>query len=235
MRRPIKPFAVEVRRSSRKSPGSGPQSGSDEAPDAAVAPQPVPKALVEDTDQSYLAALRAADAFFGKAPETVRQVSPAMRAAEDAFKPVQSDAAPPASPPPEAGRRILPSLIDRHPLPDDGQDAADDEETLDSAAAESDASDPDTPRRSRLGRTRHSAVRRLDASQIDAAAYAAHLAPVPRAAAPSPDSHAGETPRVPAPSRLAGYVRGRIYARWVTHEAIRPGERWKLRLGRLVK
>ncbi|MDB5509508.1 MAG: hypothetical protein JWL93_1977 [Hyphomicrobiales bacterium] len=235
MRRPIKPFAVEVRRSSRKSPGSGPQAGSDEAPDAAVAPQPAPKAFVEETDQGYLAALRAADAFFGNAPETARQVSPAMRAAEDAFKPVQKDVASPASPPPETGRRILPSLIDRHSLPDDEQDPGADDETLDQAPAESDAADPDTPRRSRLGRTRHSPVRRLDASQIDAAAYAAHLAPVPRAATPSPDSHAGETSPVPAPSRLAGYVRGRIYARWVTHEAIRPGERWKLRLGRLVK
>lgn len=223
MRRPIKPFAVEIRRSSRKSPGSAAQAGEDQ-PEAQAAAQPAPKPVAEEADQGYLAALRAADALFGKTSEPVRPVSPAIRAAEDAFRSVAREDAPPSSP--VGAGRILPSLIERTtPEPADEQ------------AEDGKAEDVEQPRRSRLGRTRHSPVRRLDTSEIDAAAYAAHFddAPSLRAAAPPPPGTDAAAPRSPGPDRLRGYVRGRIYARWVTHEAIRPGERWKLRLGRLVK
>lgn len=230
MRRPIKPFAVEVRRSSRKSSGAGPKD-SVETPEAAPA-QPAREPLAgpapEDQDHGYLAALRAADALFGKAEPHRPAATPASRAAESYFKTVESDPTPEPMAAPASTGRILPSLLERNPV-HDMLESEHRQELEDDAA-------PQKLRVRETIRSRHSAVRRLKVSASDELAYAAHFDRAPGNRPDLAKAVAEPSPTQPTvwPS-LHGYVRGRIYARWVTHEAIRPGERWKLRLGRLVR
>ena len=234
MRRPIKPFAVEVRRSSRKTPASGPMDPLDEIAPLPEADAGASRRPAEESDQGYLAALRAADALFGgstprsapppksetrpawPSPEADRQAQPrnaAALAAEEMFRPAPRTQGPADAPQtstdaPAGTGRILQSLNERDPL----QQRLADEELADRDAG------PREPRQRDPFRSRSSEVRRLPI-------------PVQDAPATQADGPRDEQP-VGAPgkrARLPGYVRGSIYARWVTGEAARPGENWRKR------
>jgi hypothetical protein len=98
MRKPIKPFAVETRRAGRKPVGNPfieknvfASPAEDDAPRGAPEWPPVP-----DDDDSYVAAMRAADALFSRPAPQAEAAGPSERASA------------PAEPP----RRILESLIE---------------------------------------------------------------------------------------------------------------------------
>lgn len=176
MRRPIKPFAVEKRRSGRRIPLNDVL----DAPDRSVRFE-TPAHPAEPEEDSYLAALRAADALFNKAPEP----TPA------------AEQAPAPGPAPLADqRRILQSLTEEDPI---AQILAREAE--------------DRPRRGRRPRE----PMESSIASVEAASE--------RKAAPASD--AVETAQ--APTRIRGYVRGRIYALYARNDAVRPGEKWRKR------
>lgn len=100
MRKPIKPFAIETRRAGRKpmAPPAAPWSATTIADEAPKALQPEWPPLPAQDEDSYGAAMRAADALFSRpAPEPVPER--------------ETEVSPPTVPAPAApSRRILESL-----------------------------------------------------------------------------------------------------------------------------
>ncbi|MBY6240231.1 hypothetical protein [Methylosinus sp. Sm6] len=237
MRRPIRPFVKEYKSRSAK-PVS--RAGAD---DAASEPtprflEPPPRFLepppasprVRDADDSYEAAMRAADLVFGK------KAPPAPPQAEVAFSPQQpqpalaqgdvllvAEAAPAEAPALRPTGRILPSLIEADVLP---------------------PREPEPPARKR-GRPRKVAPPPPASDEAERPVVAAPAPRKPRRPAPlvaplpifaESDDEAEldeeifdeefEEERTPAgPRRLS-----RIQARWVRRTELMAGEKWKRRL-----
>lgn len=246
MRRPIKPFAVELRRPARKPVTPSSPGETEEKPvSTPVWPGTESSArnVRDDDDDGYMAAMRAADALFGKSdsgqptsgkaesslfaqpvPEnrvrTPRETA-ATTAAEQVFrKPTPpSDEQPGNETSPTAGRRILPSLTEEDPV-----------HTIL-------ASEVITPKRRGRPAKIHAAP---DEGESEVAPSRPRGRPRKQVVVTPPSAPELEfvfpelestLAVVPYPAqKLRGYVRGEIYARWARHETLRPGERWKRRL-----
>jgi hypothetical protein len=246
MRRPIKPFAVELRRPARKA-GTSPETDekSQATPVWPGADSPSRKLRDED-DDGYFAAMRAADAVFGKpdlpkaAPAKTEsswtdslkseehvwtpRESAATSAAEQIFKKPSpsaeeqpgSDADAPAT------RRILPSLTEEDPVHLILADEAAQPRKRRGRPAKIRVEGESTPPKPR-GRPRKVVpeARDLPAREAPAPVVLHEPAPTSRPVVES------------QPRKLPGYVRGDIYSRWARHDTLRPGERWKKRLPKI--
>lgn len=245
MRRPIKPFAVELRRPARK-PGTTTET-EEKQPAAPAWPGsegPLRKPRDED-DDGYFAAMRAADAVFGKAdlPKTAAtkaegiwtdslksderarapRESAATSAAEQLFKKPAAPAEdlPGSESDANANRRILQSLTEEDPVHLILADEAAQPRKRRGRPAKIRV-EGETPPPKPRGRPRK-VVTETREMPVQAPAPV-----VPREAAPVPRLVVAQQAR-----KLPGYVRGDIYSRWARHDTLRPGERWKKRLSKV--
>lgn len=239
MRRPIRPFVTEYKSRSAKpaSRGAAEDAAPEPTPRFLEAPPPPPPRLRESED-SYEAAMRAADLVFGKKvvvpplapqPEIAPDPEPILAEAVALFV---AEPAPVEAPAPRPTGRILPSLIEVELAP---------------------PHEPEPPPRKR-GRPRKTPAPPPAAEQEteNPVAVAVAVAPAPRkprrpAAAPAPrptfaaieepdleadlddeiviDLDEDEGPTAETPRRVS-----RIQARWVRRTELMAGERWKRRL-----
>ncbi|ATQ67014.1 MULTISPECIES: hypothetical protein [Methylosinus] len=237
MRRPIRPFVTEYKTRSAKpaSRGAAEDAAPEPTPRFLEAPPPPPPRLRESED-SYEAAMRAADLVFGK-KVVVPPLAPQPEIAPDP-EPILAEAvalfvaqpAPVEAPAPRPTGRILPSLIEVEVAP---------------------PHEPEPPPRKR-GRPRKTPAPAPAAEQEAEIAIAVAITPAPRkprrpASAPAPrptfaaieeldleaelddeiviDLDEDEEPTAETPRRVS-----RIQARWVRRTELMAGERWKRRL-----
>ncbi|MDB5593433.1 MAG: hypothetical protein JWM36_394 [Hyphomicrobiales bacterium] len=245
MRRPIKPFAVELRRPARK---AGTSTETDEKPQSSTVwpgADSSSRKLRDDDDDGYFAAMRAADAVFGKAdqpkaattktegswtdqlksdvPVRAPRESAATSAAEQLFKkptpPVEEQ--PGSDTDAHAARRILPSLTEEDPVHLILADEAAQPRKRRGRPAKIRVEGETPPPRPR-GRPRKVVA------EIPNVPVQAHAPVVLHEPAP-----AARPVAAPQSRKLPGYVRGDIYSRWARHDTLRPGERWKKRLPKI--
>jgi hypothetical protein len=236
MRRPSKPFTVEIRRASRKTakqPDVHNLTDDIEAPSLVPADEPSRKGWETD-DGTYSAALRAADAVFGNSESgtVLEEALPPLpkswpfTAAERLFKPVDNGATDEqqarsgsSSEKPIVGR-ILPSLWEEDPVATIlAIEAATRRRRGPARRSGLPIGLPGTKPASQKPTKAETSIRNCQ-DPLKREAEAPHLE----------DSLSILATTAPISGKLPGYVRGRIYAKWVTRVALRPGERWKRRL-----
>lgn len=177
----------------------------------AAADKQAPRSLFTVEDTSYSAAMRAADALFGK----IQPDMPASRAPDPVREPLwpASETTPPAIDGEQRSPgRILPTLGEVDPLV---AIMAAQEEAKRRAAEDSESQDVQGS--STRGR-RASPVRSIDLEDLDASSEAHVMTSAPQPVAPTKPARSTQ-------GRIPGYVRGSIYMKWVIMRPKRNAKR----------
>lgn len=207
MRRTVRPFIREFKKSSSKSPTRQPTPQGDEReakpllfdfPDAAV--------RHDKHDDGYEAALKAADAVFGK-----KIVEPAPPAPASAIE---------SAPPPSAGR-VLPSLIETPETPAGPRETVK-QARKPRARRTEEAEKAEKPVAPARRRGRPPRQPKSEPPSVPVERPAAKIAA---------DKIAAEAPKTSAPRR----TRRPIQLRWVLRTELKAGEKWKRRLPKAAR
>jgi hypothetical protein len=214
MRRTLRPFVKEFKHRSVKAPlrsSAAAEESVEKSPsflDLAAPLQPV----VVAHDDSYEAAMRAADLVFGKKSEPAPAPVPEPVLADAVEAPVL----------PTATGRVLPSLIEAETPAPEPRGARKKERKPRAPRAES-AAEPAPTRAPRAERAPKPAVRRRPAALEETATAVVQPAIAQANVEAAPLQAQGEPA---APRRL----RRPIQLRWVLQKELKAGERWKRRL-----
>jgi hypothetical protein len=232
MRRPIRPFVKEYKsRSAKPAPRAGGEDATLEPTPRFLDAPPPAAARIREADDTYEAAMKAADLVFGKkAPSPVALLvdvappPPAEPALAEETVLIVAEAAPIEAPAPRPMGRILPSLIEveftpaREPEPP-ARKRGRPRKVVAVPAAPPPTDEPEAPVIERAPRK----ASRPAAKAAPRPIFAEIAAPIVTPDAELDDEDDDALPASPRPAR-------RIQARWVRRTELMAGEKWKRRL-----